>query len=424
MQVSDLKPNPKNPRVISPERLDMLKKSLAEYGDLSGIVWNSQLKLLATGHQRIRTVDPSTPITVEQKYKKPTKQGTVAEGFIIIEGERFKYREVKWGRPKHTAATIAANNLAGEWDEVLLAADIEFLKSEDYDLDLTMFEQDEITGLVGAEPPDPRDDEAPEPPKVAKSKLGQIYQLGQHRLMCGDSTDQVQVEKLMNGKRADITFTSPPYNLGKFEFSGPKSTNPALKGKYLSMTDDLSPKEYEQFIFDVIQTYLPISDSVLINIGMMEGNKRPVMNAIHRNLEFFKETLYWKKSTSTPHIVPGIVTTLVEPIFCFGNHPSRQFKNATFKGNCNNTIEGSNASGNEYAKIHAATFPVYLPEWVISNFSRGDVIDPFGGSGSTLIACEKTKRKCFMMELDPIYVDVIIERWEKYTGKTAKLISK
>lgn len=421
MQIKDLNPHPRNPRKAEQKKLEMLAKSLIEFGSLDGFIFNSRTKRLISAHQRQKVLPKDARIIIDQRYDKPTPQGTLAVGYVEYLGERHPYRQVDWPEEKESAGLIAANKGAGEWDLPKLQEFVIELDSSNFDLDLTMFDKEELKDLFGKDfggdkAKDAIEDDVPVVPKVPVSKLGDLYELGEHRLLCGDSTDKATVERLMNGVKADITFTSPPYNLGKFEVSGPKATNPGRKEKYLTVKDDMSPEKYEQFIFDVIAVYLPISTSVLLNIGLMEGNKRPVMNVIHRHLDSFKETLYWKKSTSTPHIQPGIVTSLVEPIFAFGTHNSRQFKSATFKGNCNNVIEGQNASGNEYAKIHAATFPVYLPEWIITNFSTGAVIDPFGGSGSTLIACEKTKRKCFMMELDPHYIDVIVSRWCKYTG--------
>lgn len=260
------------------------------------------------------------------------------------------------------------------------------------------------------------------------TKLGDVYKLGNHRLMCGDSTNIDSIAALMNGNRAAITFTSPPYNAGKFQVTGKAMIGKSAQrdNKYLTVKDDMSSEDYEDFLSDILSGYLQFSDSVMLNLGMLEDGKRSIIKLLARFVDQFKDTIYWRKQTSTPHIQPGIMTCLVEPIFCFGNHNTRQFKSATFKGNFGNIIEGANASGNEFAKIHSATFPVYLPEGIIENFTSvgGGVIDCFGGTGTTMIACEKTNRKCFMMELDPHYCDVIVERWEKYTGKKAELIGE
>lgn len=436
LRISDLKPNPKNPRTISDDRLKQFKKSLSEFGDLSGIINNKKSGQLCGGHQRIKLFDEDTQITITKKYSNPTKTGTIAEGYVTLEGEKFSYREVMWTEAKEKAANIAANRGAGDWDLPQLSEWLKELNSfdADFDMELTMFGADELKEFSGITVSEHSrtsstgvdEDEVPEKPK-ARTKLGDVYSLGVHRLLCGDSTDVSMVESLMNGEKVDITFTSPPYNLGKFNVTDTATNNikePKRKQKYLTVTDDMTPEKYEEFIFNLISICLNFSESVLVNIGLMEANKRPVMRVVNRLIDQFKETLYWKKSASTPHIQPGIVTTLVEPIFCFGEFGSRMFRTATFKGNCPNVIEGVNAGGNEFAAVHAATFPVYFPQWIIENFSRKSVYDPFGGTGTTMIAAEKTNRKCFMMELDPHYCDIIVERWEKYTGQKAELVPK
>jgi DNA modification methylase len=132
--------------------------------------------------------------------------------------------------------------------------------------------------------------------------------------------------------------------------------------------------------------------------------------------------IYWEKDTAAPCIQKGVVNNLVEFIIAFGENGSRQFKNAQFsQGTYWNVIKGKNARDNEYSKIHKATFPVYLPSEIIKSFSPkgGSIIDCFGGTGTTLIAAEQLGRKCYMMELDPHYCDVIIARWEKLTGQKA-----
>lgn len=434
MKIKDLTPNANNPRTITDAKRAMLKKALAKFGDLSGIVYNRKTKQLVGGHQRRDIFDADSPITISKKYSKPTKTGTVAEGFVELKGERFGYREVFWDEQTEMAANIAANKGAGEFNLPQLGEWMKELSDFEFDMDFTMFDKDEIKAFDGITVKEHTrtsktgvdEDDVPEkaPPKT---KLGDLYLLGEHRLLCGDSTNEATVKRLMDGKTADITFTSPPYNAGKFQVTGKAAAGKKMprNTKYVTTTDDMTGEEYEQFLGKVLKCFLDYSESVLLNLGMLEDGKRAIVRLLNNFVNNFKDTIYWRKSSSTPHIQPGIMTCLVEPIFCFGNHNTRQFKSATFKGNFGNIIEGANASGNEFAKIHAATFPVYLPETVLENFTPafGSVIDPFGGTGTTLIACEKTQRKCFMMELDPQYCDVIVERWEKYTGLKAKRIA-
>ena len=168
---------------------------------------------------------------------------------------------------------------------------------------------------------------------------------------------------------------------------------------------------------------LAVSDEIFYNIGLVQDNKRTIFKMVDFFGEYFKDVIYWKKNTVAPHIQKGVINNLVEFILCFGDG-KRKFSNPQFgQGTYWNVIEGSNASGNEFSNIHKATFPVYLPENIIKNFTARNalVIDCFGGVGTTIIACEKTNRYCNMMELDPKYCDVIIKRWQDFTGDKAKL---
>ena len=143
MQIKELKGNPKNPRLATDEKLTLLKKSLAEFGDLSGIVFNRKTKQLVGGHQRKDVLPQSSEITLTKKHAKPTKVGTVAEGFVTVNGERFSYREVYWSDAKEKAANIASNKGAGEWNLAQLSNWMKELEGFGFDLDLTMFNEDE-----------------------------------------------------------------------------------------------------------------------------------------------------------------------------------------------------------------------------------------------------------------------------------------
>lgn len=145
--VSTLKPSAKNPRKITDKKLEILKRALHEFGDLSGIVFNRASGAIVSGHQRIKTLDPETPITVERQFKKPTRTGTVAEGFILLHGERYNYREVEWDDTKEKAAALAANNHAGTWDTGMLAEHFNAIGA-DYDFELTGFSETEIDKIL------------------------------------------------------------------------------------------------------------------------------------------------------------------------------------------------------------------------------------------------------------------------------------
>lgn len=142
-----LAPNPDNPRTISAEKLEFLKRALQEFGDLGGIVYNRKTKRLVGGHQRSHVFGKDSKVVVERKYQKPTKTGTVAEGYVMVSGERFAYREVSWDDVKEKAANIAANRGAGEWDQEKLKTMFHELADFGFDLDLTLFSDHERSPL-------------------------------------------------------------------------------------------------------------------------------------------------------------------------------------------------------------------------------------------------------------------------------------
>lgn len=153
MRAADLKPNEQNPRKISPKKLEMLRASLAEFGDLSGIVFNRRSKQLIGGHQRAQILPPDAEVVLTHQYKRPTSQGTVAEGHIVLAGERYAYREVDFDEQRERAANIAANRAAGDWDMSALKIWMRELDDGIFDLDLTMFDVDDRLKFA----PDPVD---------------------------------------------------------------------------------------------------------------------------------------------------------------------------------------------------------------------------------------------------------------------------
>jgi len=321
------------------------------------------------------------------------------------------------------AYIIADNKLAlnAGWDNDMLTIEMQELEDEGFDLTLLGFDDKELNALLQPEVVEGLTDEdaVPDIPEEPKTKLGDIYILGNHRLMCGDSTSIDAVEKLMDGQKADICFTSPPYNAGSLDIKG----NARTQKKYNSFDDNQTEDEYKNFVISNLNCIFSVCNEVLYNIGLVEGNKRVIVDVLAHYREQFKDIIYWKKNNVAPHIQSGVINNLVEFILCFGDG-KRKFQNAQFtQGSYYNVIEGSSAAGNEYSGIHKATFPSYLPENIINNFCppKGSVLDTFGGTGTTMIAAEKLSRKAYLMELDPKYCDVTVKRWEDFTGKKAVL---
>lgn len=260
------------------------------------------------------------------------------------------------------------------------------------------------------------DKDADEIPEVVepKAKLGEIYKLGNHRLMCGDSTSESDVAKLMNGEFADITFTSPPYNAGK-----------NIRGNfYENDSDDKSDDEYVNFLNKVTKNSISICKYVFINLQILESNKKAIIRYQHDNIEKLKDVLIWNKKQYPPHINKGTFGCKWEYVFAFGKEGKSMSFPCAWQGKFPNVIETENNSGNEFAENHKAGFPVSFPTWLIEkmDFTKS-CFDPFMGTGTTMIACEKLGINSYGMELDPHYIDVIITRWEKFTGQKAELIN-
>lgn len=185
-QLKDLAPNPRNPRKISKERLEMLKKSLAKFGDLSGIVFNRKTQQLVGGHQRQKVLPPDAEINITDIYQPPTPAGTVAEGHIVIEGEQFKYREVDWDELTESQANLSANKQGGEWDIPALNEWLVNLDSHNVDWDLVGFSEAELIKQL-----------APDiPPEGAKELSSGDFEAFAHKCpRCGFEFDSSKPEK-------------------------------------------------------------------------------------------------------------------------------------------------------------------------------------------------------------------------------------
>ena len=394
--VADLIPYAANSRTHSDAQVAQIAASIKEFGWTNPILIDDDNTIIA-GHGRLLAA---------------RKLGMEEVPAIILD---------HLTKAQQRALVIADNQLAlnAGWDMDMLKAEIEDLNLENFDINLLGFDEKFLDGLLEPEPTAGLTDEdaVPDVPETPKTVLGDVWVLGNHQLMCGDSTSIDAVEKLMDGKKANICFTSPPYNAGSLNVKGQSGTGK----KYNSFDDNQTESEFFDFLTANMTCLMAVSDEVFYNIGLVQDNKRTIFKLVNEFGDTFKDVIYWKKKTVAPHIQKGVINNLVEFILCFGDG-KRKFINPQFgQGTYWNVIEGANASGNEFSSIHKATFPIYLPENIITNFTGRNaiVIDCFGGTGTTLIACEKHNRDCRMMELDPKYCDVIIKRWQDFTGKKA-----
>lgn len=323
------------------------------------------------------------------------------------------------------AYIIADNKLAlnAGWDNNFLALELQDLKDQDFDLTLLGFDDKELDALLVPEIVEGLTDEdaVPEPPIEPKTKLGDIYILGNHRLMCGDSTSITDVEKLMDGEIADFCFTSPPYNLG----DAVGLRNGARKNFDSAYNDYEDNGNWRDLMIGFIHCALATSKISCINVQMLAGNKIDLLHLFGEYSERTIDIAIWAKSNPPPAMADNVMTSAFEFMWFITNEdkPKRSIKSASFgRGTFSNVFTHAIASGHD-ASVHGAVFPLGVAEHFVTNCSKPKdlVIDYFGGTGTTLIACEKAGRKARLMELDPKYCDVIVKRWEDFTGKKAVL---
>ena len=248
-----------------------------------------------------------------------------------------------------------------------------------------------------------------------RCKKGDIWQLGDHRLMCGDSTDLDTVKKLMGGGTTDIAFFSPPYNTGGLGKNIKKDNG---RSKYINYDDNMSDQDYTKFLNKSIACASAFSQFRFLNIQFLANNKRSIVNMLNDNLSTLADIIVWDKTRSQPQLAASVLNSEYEFVFCFSDKGNRAIGTIPFHGTEKNIVHIS-PGHNEFAKIHNAVFPVELAGHFIGKFAKESVLDLFGGCGTTMIAAEQLGRKCYMMELDPHYCDVILARWEKLTGKEA-----
>ena len=255
----------------------------------------------------------------------------------------------------------------------------------------------------------------------ARVQPGEMWQLGNHRLLCGDSRNAEQVARLLNGQRARLTITSPPYNIGgrRGLFGG----HTLGRSKYLHQEDALPREAYGALLREVTENALTVSEIVIVNVQMLAANKVALVEYLHRFRHDLIDIAIWDKGSAQPVMARNVLNCRFEFLLFFTKRRSkgktpRTLFTANFRGTVPNIYTAPPRRGNAYYRLHAATFPLHLPLWLIQTFDTeaGAVFDPFLGTGTTLIAAEQMDRKCYGMEIEPAYCDVALERWEQATG--------
>ncbi len=312
------------------------------------------------------------------------------------------------------AFRIADNKVSefSEWDEEMLKTEFEELGELDFDLSLTGFGDDEIGTLLGLDEKSSakEDDYDVVLPEEPKAKPGDIYQLGRHRLMCGDSTKPENVEQLMDDRKADLFLTDPPYNV---DYEG--KTKDSLKIQNDSMVDEV----FRKFLVDAFSA----ADSVMkqgavFYIWHADSEGYNFRGACHELDWKVRQCLIWNKSC----MVMGRQDYQWKHEPClYGWKPGASHLWASDRTQTT-VLNFDKPSRN---KEHPTMKPIALFDYQIQNNTKSEdiVLDTFAGSGTTIMACEQNGRCAYCMELDPKYIDVIIDRWEKFTGEKAVKIS-
>ncbi len=388
-KIKELIPYCNNSRTHSDEQVLQIASSIKEFGFTNPVLIDGQGGIIA-GHGRIMAA---------QKLKmEEVPTITLSD---LSEAQKKAY-------------IIADNKLAlnSGWDDELLKIELEQLKELDFDLGLIGFSDDELALLMGGETTEGLvdEDQVPELVDDPVTVLGDVWLLGNHRLMCGDSTSIDAVERLMDGQKADMVFTDPPYGI---DYSGGRTQVVATKQHGKIKNDTLAGEDLGGLISQIFNFTKEEADTYICVSPIMQ---KPFLDFIEASGRKVDAVIVWDKKQ--PGL--GYMAYRRQCEFILFS------KGGKFKKGDKSDFDLwsiSRDSGKDY--VHGTQKPVAVPERGILNSSKKDdiVLELFGGSGSTLIACEKNSRHCRAMELDEQYIDVIIKRWQDFTGKQATLES-
>lgn len=387
-KVNDLIPYINNSRTHSEEQVNQIIASINEFGFTNPLLIDEKDNIIA-GHGRLLA---------------SKKLGMEEVPCIVLKGLTEAQKK---------AYIIADNKMAlnAGWDEQLLKIELENLKELDFDLDLTGFNVDELDDILGKNEEEieiVEDDFEVEVPEEPKAKLGDIYQLGNHRLMCGDSTSEEDVAKLMNGEIADLVVTDPPYNIAIENSQGMTIKN-----------DNMEKNQFLEFLTKAFNC---------LNISLKKGGAFYVWFASREHINFetalnkngleVRQELIWNKSS----LILGRQDYQWKHEPCLYGWKDGASHLWASDRKQTTVIDFNKPQRNGE---HPTIKPIGLFDYQIKNNTKpGDVVlDLFMGSGTTIMACEQNGRIAYGMELDPKYVDVIINRWETFTGKKAELIN-
>lgn len=376
--------NPRKDLKPGDKEYEKLKRSIEQFGYVEPVIWNQTTGRVVGGHQRLKVL---------------IDMGMTEVDCVVVE----------LSEEKEKALNVALNKISGEWDNDKLALLIADLQGADFDVSLTGFEPAELESLFREDTKngvsdDDFDVEA-ELQKPTISKSGDVWQLGNHRLICGDSTKAETYEMLMCGKKANLVVTDPPYNVN-YEGSAGKIKN-----------DSMDEDKFEQFLLDAyLNMEQNMSDDASIYVFHSDSHGLAFRKSFEAAGFYLSGCCIWKKQSLVLGRSP--YQWQHEPVL-FGW--KKKGKHQWYTGRKESTIwefDKPKKNGD-----HPTMKPIPLVAYPIMNSSMSNciVLDPFGGSGSTLIACEQTGRICHTIELDEKYCDVIVKRYIEQVGTSAKV---
>ena len=383
VKIGKVKPYNNNPRDISKAAIEKVTLSIKEFGFQQPIVVNKN-NIIIAGHTRLEAA---------KQLKLKEVPVVVAKNLSDNQAKAYRLMDNRSGQESN-------------WDKKLLELELSLLNDENINLDLTGFDEVELSKLIVDEKTGLTEDDAIPEPKEAICKLGDIWQLGKHRLLCGDSTKEEDVNKLMDGAKADMVFTDPPYGIN---YSGGRTQVVEKKTYGKILNDNLKGLELGNLIANLFSFTKSESD-YYICVSPLE--QKPFLDVIENNKLKLDAVIVWdKKNAGLGYMRYRRQCEFILYI------KGKKFK----KGDKSDFDLWQINRDNAQKYVHGTQKPVALSSRAILNSSKKEdfILDIFGGSGSTLIACEKINRNCYMMELDTTYCDIIIERWQNYTDKKA-----
>ena len=391
MQLKDLKQDKRNYRKHNDRNISLIRKSVDDCGLGRSIVIDNENEIIA-GNGLVSAISKNTPIKVIESTGKE---------LIVVKRTDLSTKDEK--RKKLAVMDNSASD-SSEFDLELLSLDFDSFKLKEMGIDIETVEEE--TEVV--------EDEVPEEVET-RCKKGDIWKLGNHRLMCGDSTVITDVEKLMNGQKADMVFTDPPYGMNlDTDYSKMNGSKKNIEFKQRKKV--VGGKSYQQ--------------------GKVDDFTPEMINTLFACFDYAKEMFLWgadyfAEMLSDKNEGSWIVWDKRDDNEQFDKMYGSSFELCWSKNKHKREIArvrwcGVFGTEQEFDKkrYHPTQKPTKLVQWFLDRYSQKEqkIVDLFGGSGSTLIACEQLNRKCYTMELDEHYCDVIIQRWENLTGKTAERI--